>query len=80
MNMVLSGLEGDIMYLDDVLVYGNTGEDLIYQIRKVFDQLLDAHLSVNLEKCDCMKDNYHLAWEESGESAGAANLCKDGCI
>lgn len=78
MNMAMSGLEGNTVYLDDVVVYSDTCEDLIHHMTKLFDWLLDTHLSVNLAKCEFTKANYHLAWEESGASASAASSSKSG--
>ncbi|XP_050923269.1 uncharacterized protein LOC127139346, partial [Lates calcarifer] len=55
MNMVVSGLSGCAVYLDDVVVYSDTWEDHVLRIRQLFDRLRDAHLTVNLAKCEFAK-------------------------
>lgn len=51
MNMVVSGLHGCAVYLDDVVIYSDTWEEHLVHIRKLFDWLKDARLTVNLAKC-----------------------------
>lgn len=55
MNMVVSGLDGCAVYRGDVVVFSDTWEDHVHSIRKLFDQLRDAHLTVNLAKCEFAK-------------------------
>lgn len=43
------------MYLDDVVIYSDTWEDHVDRVRKLFDGLCDAHLTVNLAKCEFAK-------------------------
>ena len=52
MNLVVSGLDGCAVYLDDVVIYSDTWEEHLVHIRKLFDRLKDAHLTVNLAKCE----------------------------
>ena len=55
MNMVVSGLEGCAVYLDDVVIYSDTWEDHVCRIKRLFDRLRDANLTVNLAKCEFAK-------------------------
>ncbi len=55
MNRVISGLRGCAMYLDDVVVYSQTRDEHIVQIRALFDQFVKANLTVNLLKCEFAK-------------------------
>ena len=55
MNMVVSGLEGCAVYLDDVVIYSDTWEDHVCRIKSLFDRLRDANLTVNLAKCEFAK-------------------------
>ena len=55
MNMVVSGLEGCAVYLDDVVIYSNTWEEHLVRIEKLFDILADARLTINLAKCEFAK-------------------------
>ena len=55
MNMVVSGLEGCAVYLDDVVIYRDTWEDHVCRIKRLFDRLRDANLTVNLAKCEFAK-------------------------
>lgn len=52
MNMVVSGLEGCAVYLNDVVICSNTWEEHLAHIESLFDRLSEAHLTVNLAKCD----------------------------
>lgn len=55
MNMVLSGLEGCAVYLDDVVIYSDTWEEHLARIKKLFDRLSNARLTINLAKCEFAK-------------------------
>lgn len=55
MNMVVSGLEGCALYLDDMVIYSNTWEEHLARIESLVDRLSDAHLTVNLTKCEFAK-------------------------
>ena len=48
MNMVVSGLDGCAVYLDDVVIYSDTWDEHLVRIRKLFNCLRDANLTVNL--------------------------------
>lgn len=52
MNMVVAGLEGVAVYLDDVVVFSDTWDDHIKRIGALFCRLAEAHLTVNLAKCE----------------------------
>lgn len=51
MNRLVNGLKGCAVYLDDV-VYSNTWDDHLKQIRALFDCLARGNLTLNLVKCD----------------------------
>lgn len=55
MNMVVSGLEGCAVYLDDVVMYSNTWEEHLAHIESLFDRLSEARLTMNLAKCEFAK-------------------------
>lgn len=55
MNRVISGLKGCTVYLDDVVVFSETWEEHLGQIRALFDRFIWANLTVNLTKCDFAK-------------------------
>ena len=50
MNMVVSRLEGCAVYLDDVVIYSDTWEDHVCRIKRLFERLRDANLTVNLAR------------------------------
>lgn len=52
MNSVISGLDGCAVYLDDVVVYSQTWEEHLRQLRALFTRLETAKLTVNLAKCE----------------------------
>ena len=51
-NIVLSGLSGCEAYLDDIVVYSDSWEDHMAQLRAVFCRLREANLTLNLAKCE----------------------------
>ena len=51
MNIITRGLEGCVMYNDDV-VFSDDWETHVHLIRKLFCTLRDAGLVINLTKCD----------------------------
>lgn len=55
MNMVVNGLEGCAVYLDDVVVYSDSWEDHLSRIQALFERLADGNLTVNLAKCEFAK-------------------------
>ena len=55
MNMVVSGLEGCAVYLDDIVIYSNMWEEHLVRINKLFGRLADARLTINLAKCEFVK-------------------------
>ena len=52
MNKVIFELDGVEVYIDDLVVYSNTWEHHIAQLRKVFQRLSESKLTVNLKKCE----------------------------
>lgn len=54
MNLVVSGLEGFVVYLY-VVIYSNTWEEHLHHVKKLFDPLADARLTINLAKCEFAK-------------------------
>lgn len=55
MNLVVSGLEGCAVYLDDVVVYSDCWEEHIRRVQALFEKLVWARLTVNLAKCEFAK-------------------------
>ena len=53
MNEVLKGLIGNIceVYLDDIIIYSNSLEEHIQNVRRVVDQLIQNNLKIKLSKC-----------------------------
>ena len=55
MNTVVAVLEGCVVYLDDVVVYSNSWGAHLDIIRALFHCLSDAHLTINLIKCEFVR-------------------------
>ncbi len=55
MNRVISGLEGCVVYLDDLVVFSDSWESHLKCFRAVLQRLSDARLTVNLAKCEFAK-------------------------
>ena len=53
METVMAGLQWEIclIYLDDVIVVGKTFEDMIVNLSKVFDRIVEAGLKLKPKKC-----------------------------
>lgn len=54
MNMVVAGLEGCAVYLNDV-IYSDTWEEHLACVKQLFDRLSDARLTMNLAQCKFAK-------------------------
>ena len=51
-NNVICGLDGCDAYIDEVIIYSDSWSDLPQRIRKFFDRLSKAKLTVNLAKTE----------------------------
>jgi len=51
MSEVLTGLEGMVCLIDDVLVYGNTEEQHDQHLKDALSKISNAGLTLNKEKC-----------------------------
>jgi len=51
MSEILSGLNGVVCLVDDILVYGKTREEHNERLHKVLQRLQEAKATLNLEKC-----------------------------
>ena len=51
MEAVVKGLEGIIVYIDDLLVHSDMHEKQIDILEKLFQQLVQNGIKVNLDKC-----------------------------
>ena len=51
-NTLTADLDNCEVYIDDIIVYINSWEDHLRQIRALFDRLTEANLTVNLVKSE----------------------------
>ena len=49
---ILQGLLGCEAYTDDVIIYSMNWEDHKHTMKEIFARLKQAHLTINLAKCD----------------------------
>ena len=56
MDQMLSGLDGTVSYLDDIILTGKTEADHWINLRKLFDRIKDYGFHVNQNKCMFFKD------------------------
>ena len=56
-NEVLKDFIGKflVVYLDDILIFSMSKEEYLEHIRIVLSKLKEEHLTINLDKCDFMK-------------------------
>ena len=52
MNMVIKGMKGFVVYLDDVVIFSDTWEEHLVHLKKFFMALEKANLVINLSKSD----------------------------
>jgi hypothetical protein len=52
---ILKGLQGVIVYIDDILVFGKDQQEHDMRIKTVFQRLHDANLKLNWAKCQLRK-------------------------
>ena len=52
MNMVLKDVEGVYVYIDDIVVPGNTWQEHLTKLKQVFQKLKEYDITVNLAKCE----------------------------
>ena len=55
MNIVTRGLDGCVVYIDDIIIYSDDWETHIRRIRNLFEALRKAGLVVNLKKSELGK-------------------------
>ena len=66
MNFILRNLERVYVYLDDIIVIGNTWETHLDRLRKVFERLEEYDVTVNLAKCEFGKTTVKYLGHEIG--------------
>ena len=52
MNLVVAGLEGCAVYLDDVVIYSDTWSEHMQRTKALLERLVWARLTINLAKCE----------------------------
>lgn len=55
MVKVLPGVSNCEVYLDDIVIYSATWEEHVQTLELVIKRLLEAHLTLNLAKCEFAK-------------------------
>lgn len=67
MSEILSGIEGVVCLVDDILVYGDTQEQHDEQLVKVLNRLLQANITLNKEKCRFSQDKVNFLGQAKTE-------------
>jgi hypothetical protein len=52
MNLLISDIDGIDAYIDDVIIYSDSWEQHLMTIRKFYERLTEANLTVNLDKSE----------------------------
>lgn len=76
MNLVTDGLEGCVVYLDDVLVFSDTWKDHLKHVRDFLVRLLTANLVANLSKCEFGKNKVQYLGYDIGDGQLLPSLSK----
>ena len=66
-------LENSDAYIDDFIIYNNTWEEHPTTIRRFFDQLNDAQLTINLNKTEFCKSHVQYIGHNVGEKSSKTN-------
>ena len=74
-NHIVADIEGCEAYVDDLIVYSQTWEQHIWQLRRLFEKLSQAKLTVNLVKSEfCQANVVNTAKKVSSPSNGNYNF------
>ncbi|VDN10281.1 unnamed protein product [Dibothriocephalus latus] len=71
MDTMLINVSGTDAYLDDVLFFGRTDEELLERLDKVIENLIDYGLEISIEKGEFLRKEVHylsLVLSEAGRS------------
>jgi hypothetical protein len=52
MNLLISDIDGIDAYINDVIIYSDSWEQHLMTIRKFYERLTEANLTVNLDKSE----------------------------
>ncbi|XP_041484226.1 uncharacterized protein LOC121430866 [Lytechinus variegatus] len=55
MNEVTRGIENCVVYIDDIIIFSDTWESHLSQLRNLFERLVKANLVLNIQKSEFMK-------------------------
>ena len=69
MNLVTSGLQNTVTYLDDVVCYSSSWSDHVQHMRQLFERLEQAGLVVNLPKCEIGKGQVTYLGHQVGQGS-----------
>ena len=69
LNLVLRGIEGVYVYLDDVVITGKTWEDHLKKLKLVFEAFVRHNITINLSKCDFCRATVKYLGHEVGSGA-----------
>lgn len=57
MDQILSGINGTICYLDDILITAPTREEHLQRVQQVLQRLYEAGIRTHVSKCEWMQDS-----------------------
>ena len=55
MEVILQGLSGTFVYLDDILLFNETEEEHVKLVDEVFKRLQENHMPLSIDKCEFAK-------------------------
>lgn len=67
MSRILKDIKNVIVYIDDILIFGNSIEDLRRTVAQVLQALRANNLSLNIEKCEFDKERINFLGHELDE-------------
>ena len=59
MDMALKGIDGVLIYIDDILIYGKTKQQAIETLEKVLKRLVTHNLKINIKKSVFLQPTTH---------------------
>ena len=62
MENILRGIPGVCVYINDILVTGETEQQHLKTLDEVLDRIIKAGVHLEREKCDCMLPSVEYLW------------------
>ena len=82
MDLLLSGLKWNtcLVYLDDVIIYGRTFKEHLFQLQGVFERFREAGLKLKPSKCSFCQTQFHFLGHVVSTEGISTDLSKTNAV